>query len=100
MRVDQSDLYFLSGTLQLLHRQDHLPRAELCCQGRHPGETQRAEEEGGQGGGDGRDQLSPAGSLQHEETGKNCTLTTNYLLKQTLKYHPYNVIFQVGQPYI
>ena len=60
-----------SGPLQLLLQQDNLPGAELCSQGGHPGETQPAETEGGQGGGDGRDQLSPARSLKHEETGKN-----------------------------
>ena len=64
-------LYSLPGTLRLLLQQDNLQRAELWGQGGHPGETQRAEAEGGQGGGDGRDQLSSAGSRQHEETGKN-----------------------------
>ena len=69
-------LYLLPGTFGLLLQQDNLPGAELCGQGRHTGETQRTEAKGGEGRGDWRDQPSPAGSQQHEETGKNLTLRT------------------------
>ena len=47
--IEKSLSCLLAGTLQLLLLQDNLPRAELCGQGCHPGQTQRAETEGGQG---------------------------------------------------
>ena len=46
------DVVYHSGTLRLLLQQDHLQGDEQRGQAGHPGQAQRAEEEGGQGRGD------------------------------------------------